>query len=576
MEEALQAVQGHGRHQRGLFWLTGCTQLADAMELMLLPFLAHFLPCTSSPSSFFTLSLLPSSSAASSSTSSSSTAPPSSLTLTLVSSSVFAGMLLGAWLGGFVSDRWGRRWGCRLSALCCGVFGLLSAFSPTYGGLLLCRFGVGVGLGSSPSGMVLYLEFLPTAKARGSQLLLFLTFFSAGAVLEVGLAWLMLSSRFETSGMMTTLEEAEGGAKDVWRGLLFASAVPAMVLLVAGWVALPESPRWLVQRGRRKEAEEVLRSVARVNGVSFSSGSSASASSEPLYLLSNDHRNTEEKEGEDAKITSRASSANSFNNTFHELRQLFSSTTLTRTTAVLCLVFFLMAVVYYALVLLSVNSVVNDDGNNNNSQHQEENEMKNVCAYLTDVEFLRVLFTNAAEFPGLLAAFFLLDRMGRKASISFFFSVVGLCTLILSFRPVASSSSSDIELLVDTMIVFVARASSLAFNQSLWVYTAEVYPTTVRTTGLGFTTAFARIGGILSPFVGQVLFAASRRMSLLLCSLGSFTAAAAVLTLLPYETHDCALPDSLLDLPSPPSLAEENAQKTKIVNNTLLSIKRNV
>ena len=47
-------------------------------------------------------------------------------------------------------------------------------------------------------------------------------------------------------------------------------------------------------------------------------------------------------------------------------------------------------------------------------------------------------------------------------------------------------------------LLFLARSSSLGFNQSLWVLSTERFPTRVRATGVGAVTMFARIGGIVA------------------------------------------------------------------------------
>ena len=65
-------------------------------------------------------------------------------------------------------------------------------------------------------------------------------------------------------------------------------------------------------------------------------------------------------------------------------------------------------------------------------------------------------------------------------------------------------------------LVFVMRASALGFNQSLWIFTTESFPTSVRASSLGFTTSFARVGGALSPLVLDHLYTASPSMVMVL------------------------------------------------------------
>ena len=68
-----------------------------------------------------------------------------------------------------------------------------------------------------------------------------------------------------------------------------------------------------------------------------------------------------------------------------------------------------------------------------------------------------------------------------------------------------------------TLVLSVMRAAALAFNQALWVYASEVFPTTHRVVGVGFTASFARLGSIGSLFLAYVLFSASASLTLWIC-----------------------------------------------------------
>ena len=57
---------------------------------------------------------------------------------------------------------------------------------------------------------------------------------------------------------------------------------------------------------------------------------------------------------------------------------------------------------------------------------------------------------------------------------------------------------------VTTAFLFCARACISGASQILYVYTAEVYPTEVRSLGLGIATAVGSIGSVLMPYIAQV------------------------------------------------------------------------
>ncbi|KAG2646302.1 organic cation/carnitine transporter 7-like isoform X2 [Panicum virgatum] len=145
----------------------------------------------------------------------------------LITSVAFAGMLLGACVGGLVSDRYGRRAGFLFTAIVSGVPGFLCAFSPNYATLLALRFIVGLGLGGNHVLPTWFLEFVP-AENRGSWIAAFTCFWTLGTILEALLAW----------AIMPILG---------WRWLLAFSSAPCFILLFFSSV-IPESPRYLCSR----------------------------------------------------------------------------------------------------------------------------------------------------------------------------------------------------------------------------------------------------------------------------------------------------------------------------------------
>ncbi|PRW59112.1 organic cation carnitine transporter 7-like isoform A [Chlorella sorokiniana] len=214
---ALDAI-GFGRLQWLMLMYCGLAWLADACETMLLSYLGPAVRCAWGISA------------------------GAESTLTSV---VFAGMLLGVNSLGAVADQLGRRRGFLLSALVLGAGGLASALAPSFAWLLVLRSVVGFALGGAPIAVTLFAE-LCTSETRGKWLLVMQGAWTVGTVLEAGLAWAVLP----TLG---------------WRWLLALSALP-LLLLLAMYPLLPESPVWLVAKGRYAEAEAVLKRVAAVNG----------------------------------------------------------------------------------------------------------------------------------------------------------------------------------------------------------------------------------------------------------------------------------------------------------------------
>uniref|UniRef100_A0A7M4E7U6 Solute carrier family 22 member 20-like n=1 Tax=Crocodylus porosus TaxID=8502 RepID=A0A7M4E7U6_CROPO len=154
-----------------------------------------------------------------------------------------AGVLLGAFIFGTLSDRVGRRWVLLSSLLTVGAGGTGAALAPDFIAYCVCRTLSGIGLAGFLINYIgLSLEWVP----RGAR---------AGVV-----TWLSYCS---TAGQMV-LAGLAYGVQD-WRHLQLAISAPFLAFLLGAWW-VPESARWLLVQGRTKEALRNLQRVARVNG----------------------------------------------------------------------------------------------------------------------------------------------------------------------------------------------------------------------------------------------------------------------------------------------------------------------
>lgn len=87
-----------------------------------------------------------------------------------------------------------------------------------------------------------------------------------------------------------------------------------------------------------------------------------------------------------------------------------------------------------------------------------------------------------------------------------------------------------------TLILFMARGVIAGLFQAAYVYTPEVYPTALRSVGVGGCSSLARFGAMCTPYVAQVLFQNSVWSAVSVY--GFFAVCASVACLfLPYETR---------------------------------------
>jgi MFS transporter, SP family, galactose:H+ symporter len=167
----------------------------------------------------------------------------STLALELIVSVVLAGAAVGALLGGRLADIFGRRRLLIVTAIIfiAGAILCAGATSPTM--LIVGRVIVGLGIGLASGTVPVYISEVSPAEARGWQVSLF----QLAITLGILAAYVVDYAFAKTQG---------------WRWMFGLAVVPAAIFGL-GMLFLPESPRWLISRGERKTAAEML---ARIRG----------------------------------------------------------------------------------------------------------------------------------------------------------------------------------------------------------------------------------------------------------------------------------------------------------------------
>ena len=161
----------------------------------------------------------------------------------------FVGAFIGAILWGPIVDRIGRKLTFTIDLALMALFAFISAFSTSVPELMVFRFLMGVGLGGDfPAALSLLAEFSPS-KVRGKLMTLFWILFGLGGMAGTLVAY-FLYLHYGTNQLQ-------------WRILLGTGAIPALIGTLLR-LKIPESPRWLIKRGREKEAAA---SITKYTGV---------------------------------------------------------------------------------------------------------------------------------------------------------------------------------------------------------------------------------------------------------------------------------------------------------------------
>ena len=171
---------------------------------------------------------------------------PSAALLGLAAAGTQGGAIIGAYLGGWLSDKIGRRIVFMSTMGMFVIFAIAQAFVPNMWSLVVIRFILGIPLGSDIStGYTYIMESMP----RGDREVMGNRWQFMFAMGEV--ATLAVVAIFIASGLNHEI---------IWRLILGLGALPAAIIFIMRH-NLPETAVWLVRRGRFREAKQVSQSM---------------------------------------------------------------------------------------------------------------------------------------------------------------------------------------------------------------------------------------------------------------------------------------------------------------------------
>jgi len=396
LEDAIEKV-GIGKTQWILLIICGLTFMSDAAEVTFLSYVTEVLRCewglTRDQESWIT-------------------------------SAVFIGMICGAPIWGYIADKMGRRRAFLLSSSFICVMGFGTALAQGFYSLLVIRAFVGFGVAGLPVGFDILAEALPSS-GRGAFLLYIEYFWTLGSIYVNICAW----SSLKPMG---------------WQVFTILAALPTLVATIAGYLYLPESPRWLVEVGREEEAVRILNRWAEANG--------RSDRFEELLPHKVQHAS---------------------------FLDLFKRRSLRKQTLLMGVVWFAFGVAYYGVVML-LPRIFGEKSDN----------ARTGCEVNFDFENLAV--SSLFEVIGVVVALLMIDRVGRTKTQSIFYILGGAMALMLGFR------SLDIRLL--TAVASLGRLAEMAASSATWVHTPEIFPTKVRGQAHALLNLTSKIGAVAAQF----------------------------------------------------------------------------
>jgi putative MFS transporter len=338
----------------------------------------------------------------------------------------FIGLFIGTIVFGFVADRFGRRSIFTASLVWYSLCTLIMAFQHSAGAINLWRLLAGIGIGVELVTIDTYISELMPKHLRGRAFVVNAAIQFSILPVSAALAWWLVP-------------QAPFGV-DGWRWLVGIGAVGAGVV----WVLrrrLPESPRWLAQRGRFEEAERI---IARLEAGAIAS---RAAPLPPVLAV--------------PEPAARGS-----------LAEIWRPPYLTRTIMLILFNVF-QSVGYYGFANWVTTLLIKHG--------------------ITVTHSLQYTFIIAIAAPFAPLLFFgLADRVERKSLIMV--SALAVAVFGLIFAQVRSPVAV---IGLGVLVTIANNVMSFAFH----TYQAELYPTRIRAVAVGFVYSWSRLSVVFMAFV---------------------------------------------------------------------------
>lgn len=382
----------------------------------------------------------------------------------------YLGQLIGALIFGALAERHGRIKSATGAVALMSVMSLACAATGTFWTLLVCRFIQGIGVGGEMPVAAAYINELSKAHGRGRFFMLYEMIFPVGLMV---------------TGQLGALLVPMFG----WQVMFLIGGIPGLIITFL-LLRLPESPRWLIAKGRLAEADHIVRDIEKSTDarVAPAAAESSSTAATPPPTVSTASRWSE------------------LLGAFYRPRTL--------------IVWVLWASAYFVT----------------NGLNNWMPTLYNNVYHLSLQDALRAgTLTNVAQVAILLVCAFTIDRVGRRRWI---LVSMGAGAVLLAGLGAFGSHSVAAVILVVTLGYGIIGS----VNAVLYLYTPEIYPTRLRALGTGAATCWLRLASAVAPIlVGYMVPAGGIASVFLMFSVVSVAGAAAATGML--ETRNRRLED---------------------------------
>ncbi|XP_061785382.2 solute carrier family 22 member 16 [Nerophis lumbriciformis] len=339
------------------------------------------------------------------------------------------GVLVGALVFGDIADRVGRVKILMFTSVCQFALGVFVAFSKNYYFFVALRF-----LLAMASSGYLVVVFVYVTEFTGIKVRTW-TSMHVHAAFAVGIMVVALT----------------GYLVRVWWIYQIILSLCTSPFLLFCW-KFPETPFYLIAKGRYKDAQTLLDHMARVNGLE------SRLKVEELL---------ESEQNEKALLEKKMSDRPAEGEKKLSILDLFGSWRMAGRTCTVWAIWFIGSLGYYVFSLGSVN--------------------------LGGNQYINLFLAGAVELPSYLVGCFAMDRIGRKKTCAPALLLAGVACMLIIVVP------ADIEPLAIVLSMVGKFAIAIAFGL-IYLYTCELYPTIIRSLAVGSGSMMCRVGSVVAPF----------------------------------------------------------------------------
>lgn len=330
-------------------------------------------------------------------------------------SSILIGCAFGAMIAGVLADKLGRRVTLMICAVLFAVSGIGAGLATELYSFILYRLIGGLGVGAAAMVSPMYIAEIAPAKWRGRLV----ACYQMAIVIGILLAY------------FSNYMFADLGVNN-WRWMFASQAVPSIVFLLSLF-AVPETPRWLIMKGRKKDAEKILEKISK--GISI--------------------------EQEVAKIEQSFHSEDKIS-----IKQLFSKTyrpvvIIGIMVAVFQQITGINSILYYAPVIFQEIST------NGSSP------------------LLQTIGIGVVNMLATFVAITLVDKVGRKKML--LVGCIMMCISLVAVGLCFQYKYFDHYIVLIFMLLYVA-SFGCTLGAVVWVYLSEIFPNLVRSLALSVAT----------------------------------------------------------------------------------------